>query len=450
MANNNHNPSTNKQGKDTEFIDNNQTDIFSMLPPQTTVHIPVGTNLDNATPAKPPATTAPPAVAMPAAATNTPVIDVKNYSYLSNILETQKRLKERKSQTITFADPIIYHLDSSIIFPNTINVIQGKSGVFKSGLAQMFCSVILKTNECQNVLCGYHANTNFDYAVCYVDTERNLTEQLPYALQKIQVKAGFEKEDHPENFDYITLLEVLREERFKALNEYLEHVRTKYKKHIFIVLDVVTDCIENFNNPADSMQLIDLMNVAINKYNVTFLCLIHENPGSEKARGHLGTEIFNKASTAIQVGYEKDSNGNDTELIKLKYIKTRATKRPQPIHLKYCDTENGLVLADSSEIEQLTADRKSKAVEQDMIDKLEFYLANGMLQKNDLYAKLRADFNCGESVIDRRLNAIIESEKCIYKEGVECKLIKEGFKKQGVNFVLVPKNNDSEQQKLPF
>ena len=58
MANNNHNPATNKQGKDTEFIDNNQTDIFSMLPPQTTVHIPVGTNLDSVA-SEPPATTAP-------------------------------------------------------------------------------------------------------------------------------------------------------------------------------------------------------------------------------------------------------------------------------------------------------------------------------------------------------------------------------------------------------
>ena len=446
MVNNNHNPATNKQGKDTEFIDNNQMDIFNMLPPQTTVHIPVGTNLDNATPAKPAATTAPPAPAKPAAATSTPVVSAN----LKKVLELRELIKRLKKQTITFADPIIYHLESSIIFPNTINVIQGRTGVFKSRLAQILCSSILKTNECQNNFCGFSANTNLDYEILYVDTERNYKDQLLKGLQDIQMKAGYKMNDDPANFDFISLLEIPRNERFKTLNEFLIHIGTKHKKHTFIILDVVTDCIENFNNPVDSMQLIDLMNVAINQHDVTFLCIIHENPGSEKARGHLGTEIFNKASTAIQIGFEKDSNGNDTELIKVKFIKTRATKRPQPIHLKYCDTENGLVLADSSEIEQLTADRKSKAVEQDMIDKLEFYLANGMLQKNDLYAKLRADFNCGESVIDRRLNAIIESEKCIYKEGVECKLIKEGFKKQGVNFVLVPKNNDSEQQKLPF
>ena len=35
--------------------------------------------------------------------------------------------------------------------------------------------------------------------------------------------------------------------------------------------------------------------------------LVKANPKSEKARGHFGTELMNKASTVIQVSYEKDA-----------------------------------------------------------------------------------------------------------------------------------------------
>ena len=58
-----------------------------------------------------------------------------------------------------------------------------------------------------------------------------------------------------------------------------------------MVVDVTTDCIRDFNRSDDSLELIDLMNEAINTYDVTFLYLIHENPGASKARGHLGTEL---------------------------------------------------------------------------------------------------------------------------------------------------------------
>ena len=52
---------------------------------------------------------------------------------------------------------------------------------------------------------------------------------------------------------------------------------------------------------------LDLPNSTINTYDITFLCIIHENPYQEKARGHLGTELINKSSTALSINIEKDS-----------------------------------------------------------------------------------------------------------------------------------------------
>ena len=64
---------------------------------------------------------------------------------------------------------------------------------------------------------GFKTNILTRYAICYVDTERNLSEQLPYSLQQIQLKAGYEINEEP-SIAFI-IAEVLNrniEEVFKA------------------------------------------------------------------------------------------------------------------------------------------------------------------------------------------------------------------------------------------
>jgi hypothetical protein len=74
---------------------------------------------------------------------------------------------------------------------------------------------------------------------------------------------GYAKEEHPANFDYISLLDIPRKERFSILTQYLHHVRQTFSNHLLLVLDVTTDCIRDFNRSDDSLELIDLMNEAI-------------------------------------------------------------------------------------------------------------------------------------------------------------------------------------------
>lgn len=347
---------------------------------------------------------------------------------LELILATQQILKETKSQKIKFADPIIKQGENAVIFPHTINVIQGQAGVHKSRLAEFFCAALMKLHTCDNELLGFkRLDMNATHTVVYVDTERNLSEQLPYALQSIQMKAGYKIEDHPDNFQYISLLQLIRKNRFSVLTEYLEFINIDNQKPLFIVLDVSTDCIEDFNKTDKSMELIDHMNMVINKQNVIFLCIIHENPGSEKARGHFGTELMNKASTVIQVGFEKDANQNNTDIIRVKYLKCRSTAKHSPFHIKYSDSANGLVLADPSDITDITNSRKQKASIEDMIDQIEIYLGDGVpMKRSDFIIKIVKDLMAGQRTIDDRLKEIIDSKIEIFNAKSEsCFLTKE-------------------------
>jgi hypothetical protein len=351
---------------------------------------------------------------------------------LKTVLQTAAKLKAAKASDIKFSEPILTQGDNAVIFPHTINVIQGQAGVHKSRLAEIICASFLKLNGYNNELLGFK-RTSFtaDHTVIYVDTERNLTEQLPYALQSIQMKAGYEKADHPANFKYISLLQVPRKERFDALNEYLSHIKLTTKGSLFIVLDVSTDCIEDFNKTDKSMELIDLMNVAINEHDVVFLCLIHENPNSDKARGHFGTELLNKSSTVMQVGFEKDSSQNNTDLIRVKYLKCRSTAKHQPFHFKYCQDAKGLVLVDSKEIESLIDSRKQKAANEDIIEMLQSYLGDGTrMPRTELIDKLKIEFTASQRTIEERLKEIVESEAVIENaNGEPCKLKKQVIEK---------------------
>jgi hypothetical protein len=332
-------------------------------------------------------------------------VNVQPSNNLVTILNTRENLKSIKAKEIKFSQPILKQGDNAVIFPHTINVIQGQAGVHKSRLAETICSAFIKVPNCNNELLGFKKyNDNNCYTVVYVDTERNLTEQLPYALQSIQMKAGHNMDTHPANFEYISLLQINRVDRFKALNEYLDYIKVSVKNPMIIVLDVSTDCIEDFNKTDKSMELIDLMNIAINEHDVSFLCLVHENPGSEKARGHFGTELMNKASTVMQVSFEKDAEQNQTDLIRVKYLKCRSTAKHEPFHIKYCKDYNGLILATASEVSGMVNNRKHKADNESMQEVIEMHLGDGtQMSRADLIDILCKEFKAKERTIENRL-----------------------------------------------
>jgi hypothetical protein len=359
---------------------------------------------------------------------------------LKTVLATREKLKEIKASEIRFSQPVLKQGENAVIFPHTINVIQGQAGVHKSRLAENICAAFLKLNGSQNELLGFNRHSfTANHTVVYVDTERNLTEQLPYALQSIQIKAGYNRDDHPSNFEYISLLQISRKERFAALNEYLNHIKKSTNNPLFIVLDVSTDCIEDFNKTEKSMELIDLMNMAINEHNVIFLCLIHENPKSDKARGHFGTELMNKASTVMQVGFEKDASQNDTEIIRVKYLKCRSTARHTPFYIKYSNEAKGLVLADANDVSGVINNRKQKASNDDITEFIEMYLGDGTtLTRVELLDKLCKDFKASQRTIESRIAEIMSSDIEIFNaQGQGCKLSKE-TKEKTVYYKLIP------------
>ena len=359
----------------------------------------------------------------------------KKNDNLKKMLDSQNFVKERKSKDIDFSKPIIVQNGLSLIFPNTINIIQGKKGQHKSRLAECFCSVLLAQNYEKPDFLNLKVNQEHNYTVCLIDTERNTKEQFPYAVQQILKRAGYSIEENPENFEYTSILDINREHRFVALEEFIILIKEKHMdSHIFIVLDVITDCVENFNDVSESLKLIDLMNNYINKHDVTFLCLIHENPSSEKGRGHLGTEMNNKASLVMQIGFEKDANNKETELIKLTFLHCRNIKRPETQFLEYSEEYKGLVFADVNTIEEIRGKKKLSAPIEDVVSFLKEEIKFPIL-KTELNKRAKEVFNCTPRTFTERIETLISSKYIFDISGKKFHLDKEQ-KGKNVSYII--------------
>lgn len=370
---------------------------------------------------------------------NKPSSRAKENSLLEEIKKSKKTILENSCKKIDFKAPIISRDGKGIIYPNTINMIQGKSGVHKSRLVEVLIAC-LSLKEDRPEFLGFNSNPDIEFFSVYADTERNLNEQFPYAIQQIKRLAKIPLETIELKLDPFSFINITREDRFVALRLYLDDIRQKVKDHLFIVLDVVTDCINNFNDPKQSLELIDLMNKYINNYDLTFLCVIHENPlGNEKARGHLGTELFNKSSTVFQIGYES----NDSELIKLGFKKCRSSKRFEPLYFMYSDEVKGLLLADQSIINETMHSKFQKA----KIEDVRLVLIEALkvpCKKSDLLKGLKNHFQCGIRTLEERLKTIYEEALIITKDGAGQKWVLDKFTEgRATYYALVPSmNND--------
>lgn len=341
---------------------------------------------------------------------------IQKAQHLDHLLERERLLSDAATRNVVFSPPLISRVDTGIIGRGTINIIQGAYGSHKSRLAELLASLMLTTNPHDPQFLGFERAALERFCVCYIDTERNQSEELPFAIQGIKLKAGFTLADQPAEFRFTSIKALERSHRFDAIEAFISDVRAKTTLHLFCLIDVVTDAVGDFNDAKESMRLYDFIGNLCDRHNATFLLVIHQNPGTEKARGHTGTEAANKASTALQIGFEKDSSGNDTDLIRLRYLKLRRGKRPEPVYLQYSEDAKGLVLADASQIADHINYRKHKADTEDIADRLISLLAEGPMIKGEVFKVLEGEFRAKNATIRDRLKSIKEEQPEMYDE----------------------------------
>lgn len=142
--------------------------------------------------------------------------------------------------------------------------------------------------------------------VLYFDTEQSKYHVLKAAKRICrQINNSL-----PNNLHTFGLRKANPQLRFKLV----EHAIENTPNLGFVVIDGIRDLITSINDESESSNIASHLLKWTEQFGIHIIVVLHENPGSEKARGHLGTELTNKAETVIAV--EIDSTNTEVSIAK--------------------------------------------------------------------------------------------------------------------------------------
>lgn len=152
--------------------------------------------------------------------------------------------------------------------------------------------------------------------VLYVDTEQSPHHCLN-VMERIMRMAGLPDDRDNENLEFLALRKYTPEQRIRIVEQAIYHTPNLG----LVVIDGIRDMVYDINSPSESTDLINLLMRWSSGYNLHIHTVLHLNKGDDNTRGHIGTELNNKAETVLQIT-KSQQDGNISE-VKAMHIRDR-------------------------------------------------------------------------------------------------------------------------------
>ena len=144
--------------------------------------------------------------------------------------------------------------------------------------------------------------------ILYVDTEQSFYH-CHKVLKSIMRLAGCDIDQNSKDFLFIVLREHTPERRREIIGETLRRV----KGIGLVIIDGIRDLMYDINSPSESAEIINLLMRWSSEHNLHIHTVLHLNKGDDNTRGHIGTELNNKAETILQISKNME-NGKISEV----------------------------------------------------------------------------------------------------------------------------------------
>ena len=132
--------------------------------------------------------------------------------------------------------------------------------------------------------------------ILYVDTEQSRFH-CHAVMQRILRLAGLPDNINCENLDFFGLREYSPETRLHLL----EYAIKREKGYGLVIIDGIRDLMLDINNASESVNLINKLMEWSSCHDLHIHCVLHLNKGDDNVRGHIGTELSNKAETVLVI-----------------------------------------------------------------------------------------------------------------------------------------------------
>ena len=92
-----------------------------------------------------------------------------------------------------------------------------------------------------------------------------------------------------------------------------------------VIVDGIRDFLYDINSPSEATDIISRFMQWTDDRQIHIHTILHQNKNDENARGHIGTELNNKAETVMQV--EVDKMDRTVSVVEAIHIRDRALNR---------------------------------------------------------------------------------------------------------------------------
>ena len=190
--------------------------------------------------------------------------------------------------------PEVIYVNDSVI--GTLGNFSASTGKAKSKKT-FNISAIVASALVNGAVLRYRANLPADKRkILYIDTE-----QSRYHCQKV-LERIFRLAELPTNaenpyIEFLTLRKFSPQQRIAIVEQAI------YSSDSIglVVIDGIRDLAYDINSPSEATTLISKLMQWTDERQIHIHTVLHQNKGDDNARGHIGTELNNKAETVMQV-----------------------------------------------------------------------------------------------------------------------------------------------------
>lgn len=143
------------------------------------------------------------------------------------------------------------------------------------------------------------------------------TEQSGKFIRKMQERISHLYGSRPGHVQFLRLRKYGKKDRLDLIKLAIECTPNIG----MLIIDNIKDVCQDFNDPVEADRVATMLIQWAQQYNIHIMCVLHLNKGNGLSRGHLGSELENKAETVFKI--RKDDQQN------MVYVEPEAT-RGQP------------------------------------------------------------------------------------------------------------------------
>ena len=151
--------------------------------------------------------------------------------------------------------------------------------------------------------------------ILYVDTEQS-TFHCQRVMKRIFRLAGLPEDKDCEQLQFLALRKNTPEERLSIIETAIANTEGLG----LVIIDGVRDLVYDINSPAEATSVISKLMQWTDERQVHLHTILHQNKGDDNARGHIGTELNNKAETVMQI--EKDKTDGNISVVEAVHIRS--------------------------------------------------------------------------------------------------------------------------------